>query len=86
MDHFMISAPCLALLAVPCTAQKPRAVNGESSSRKSEGSSVTPSKAVTRSGASPQCTFPQWEWWTNVTIPPRLLVNLDAQSDYSTTR
>jgi hypothetical protein len=85
MRHFTISTLCLALLAAPCSAQKPRAVDGESSSRKSDGSSVAPSKTEARNGAFPQNTFPQWEWWTNVTIPPGSSVNLDAQFDYSTT-
>ena len=85
MHHFTISALCLVLLAAPSTAQKPKAFDGESSSRKSEGSYVAPSKTEPRSSVWPQNTFPQWEWWTNVTIPPGSSVNLDARFDYSTT-
>ena len=85
MHHFTISALCLVLLAAPSTAQKPKAFDGESSSRKSEGSCVARSKTEPRSGTWPQDTFPQWEWWTNVTIAPNSSVNLDTRFDYSTT-
>ena len=84
MHHFTISALCLVLLAAPSTAQKPKAVDGESSSRKSEGSYVAPPKTEPRSRAWSN-TFPQWEWWTNVTIAPGSSVNLDTRFDYSTT-
>jgi hypothetical protein len=85
MHHFPIAALGLVLLAAPSTAQQPKAVDGGSSSRKSEGSYVAPSKTEPRSSAWLKDTFPQWEWWTNVTISPGSSVNLDARFDYSTT-
>jgi hypothetical protein len=85
MHHLTLSALCLALLAAPSTAQKPKAVDGESSSSKSGGANAATSKAEPRNGSWPHGTFSQWEYWTNVTISPGSSVNLDAQFDYSTT-
>ena len=85
MHHFTISALCLALLAAPGTAQKPKVADAESSSRKSEGSYVAQSKTEAQARGVAWSTFPQWEWWTNVTIPPGSSVNLDTRFDYSTT-